>query len=275
MSELKARVRSLMRRVRKKGGLPGSEQIVNEAFANIGLVQQRVDPDDVLRDFDKHLHNVWKETLRVLERYEHAAYAEGIPRELVEEESEAVTRASVLAEKEGFRTALLVLLRSWYPLLRQCFLSVAQSRKTRGGKDFELQVERLLDLAHVSYTRQEAKSRIDLIVPSKSTFDENPDEAAMLSLKRTLREREDIVAAEMHRGKARYAYLLTADARLAPRHIAAAHEHNIRLVVWDEVKQRFPKESAVLGYTQWANDHLLGLRSLRHRLKDGSSSSQP
>ena len=55
---------------------------------------------------------------------------------------------------DGFRAGVLHLMRSWYPHLRRCFLSISQSRKSRGGKDFELQIEGLLTLAGLPFDRQ-------------------------------------------------------------------------------------------------------------------------
>jgi hypothetical protein len=266
MADIKARAKALMRRVRAQGRLPPSRDIVDEAFANLGLVEGKVPPDDVIRRFSFLLHGVWKETLRVLERYEESVYAAGIPRELAEEAPDAVRQAAEVAEREDFRAGALCLLRSWYPLLRECFLSVSQSRKARGGKDFELQIEQLLALAEIPFTKQDRTSRIDLVVPSMETYERTPNEAVIVSLKRTLRERDVQVLADMYRVRARYAYLLTAEDKLQPRHLTDARANRVYLVVWDSVKEgKYASVPDVLGFTQWANQHLLELRSLRHR----------
>src|SRR5205823_4355584 len=145
------------------------------------------------------------------------------------------------------------LMKNWYPLLRLCFLSVSQSRMTRGGKDFELQIEGLLDLAGLPYHKQEQKHRTDFILPSKELFDKVPAKAALVSVKRTLRERWREVAEELYALKAPNVFLFTADEDVTSQVAQLICGHNIYLVVWERVKaEKFNNEDRVLGYTEWA-----------------------
>lgn len=247
-----------MRRVRDEGQLPSSGEIVRETFESLDYVTGAFSPEEVLARFNELLRHVWEATLHVLERHEEGVYAAGIPRELADTYPDGLEEASRIAQAEGFRAGAIRLLGLWYPQLRQCFLSVSQSRKTRGGRDFELQIEGLLDLARVPYHRQEAKHRTDLILPDLQTHERNRNVSAIVSVKRTLRERWAEVAEELFNLRSPNVFLFTADEAVTQRHIERiCGQYNIHLVVWDEVKtSKFCDRPLVLGYTEWATERL-------------------
>ena len=236
--------------------------IVQEAFEVLGYIPSAVTPAEALSRFNEILRNVWEETLRVLERHEERSYAEGIPRELSDTYADELAAAEQVAETQGFRAGVLCLFASWYPYLRRCFLSVSQSRKTRGGKDFELQLEGIFDLAEVPYHKQEVQYRTDLILPDIATHQRNRNISAVISVKRTLRERWAEVAEELFNLRSPNVFLFTADENVSKGHVQRiCGDYNIYLVVWDEVKAaKFPDEPLVLGYTQWATERLSQLQ---------------
>jgi hypothetical protein len=252
------RIRRLMQRVRRSGQLPTSENIVAETFQRLGYIPGFLPPDEVIGRFNELLHNLWQETLHTLEQYEYLAYSEGIPEELFDEYPEVVAAAEQTAADEGFRSGVRHLLKNWYSPLRRAFLSIAQSRMTRGGRDFELQIEGLLTLAGVSYHRQERQYRTDLILPNLETYQRNRTISAVVSVKRTLRERWREVAEELYSLRAPNVFLFTADDNATAQHVnQICHQHNIYLVVWDAEKTtKFPSEPLVLGYTEWASQRL-------------------
>lgn len=256
--DLKQRISNLMKRVRREGGHPSSHQIVQETFLRLGYIPERLRPEDVLQNFNRYLRTLWEETLVTLEMYEERSYAEGIPRNLMREFPEDLDIAEKVSREKGFQEGVLTLLRNWYPYLRMTFLSVSQSRKQRGGKDFELQTEMLLDLARITYTKQERHNRTDLILPNVETFNRNKNIAAVISLKRTLRERWAEVAEELFNLRSPNVYLFTADEAVSNTHVdRICGDYNIHLVVWDAVKvDKFEDKELVLSYTQWANESL-------------------
>ncbi len=251
-----------MKRVRKEGRLPPSTVIVKETFMRLGYVCESVDPDHVAARFNEMLWNLWKETLVTLERYEESSYASGIPRHFIEEFPGSFERAERKASNQGFRVGFSLLFNELYPRFRDAFLSVSQSRKTRGGKDFELQIEGLLDLAKLPYHRQEMEHRTDLILPDLQTHKANRNISAVVSIKRTLRERWAEVAEELFNLRSPNVFLFTADESVSRNHVnRICGQYNIHLVVWDEVKSsKYPDEALVLGYTDWTTRHLAVLR---------------
>lgn len=252
-----------MRRVREQGQLPSSAEIVDETFIELGYVPGSIEPNEVMANFDLILRRAWEHALVVLERHEERTYAEGITSELVDTYPEDMERAKKVADEKGFVAGVFCLFALWYPKLRRAFLSVSQSRKQRGGKDFELQIEKLLDLAGVPYFKQEPQYRTDLILPDLETFQRNKNIAAVVSVKRTLRERWAEVAEELFNLRSPNVFLFTADDRVTQNHIdRICGQYNIHLVVWDDIKnESYPDEHLVIGYTEWANERLAVLQN--------------
>jgi len=260
MAELRKQIADLMRRVRTRGNLPSSKAIVDEAFKQLDFGE--LQPDEVLTRFNELLRRFWQHTLVVLERYEEQAYAEGIPRELIDQYPDLFAEAERVASQEGFRASIVQIFASWYPMLRLSFLSISQSRMQRGGRDFELQIERLFDLARIPYHEQEREHRTDLILPDLATHKRNRNITAIVSVKRTLRERWAEVAQELFALRSPNVYLFTADENISQAHVRQiCQTYNIYLVVWDSVKAaRFSAEPLVLSYSAWATEHLAILR---------------
>ena len=247
-----------MSRVREKRSLPSSTAIVEETLEQLGYLPNAVQPTEVLEHFNDLLRRLFLETLPVLERYESRTFAEGIPREFIVEFPESFDRAEQIARQRGFREGVIKLFADLYPMLRVAFQSVQQGRMTRGGKDFELQIEGLLGLAQIPYHRQNAKYRTDLILPSLQVHEQNRNISAVVSVKRTLRERWQEVAQELFELRSPNVFLFTADEGVSDSHVAdICGEYNIYLVVWDSVKTaKFPERPLVLGYTEWATRRL-------------------
>lgn len=250
-----------MAEVRHQGRLPSSEDIVRETFDRLGLVEGAVDTAAVIDDFNRLLRLVWEETLPTLEQHEERAYSRGIPQGLIAEFPDDFREAERAASARGFGEGVLHLFERWYPALRRSFLSVSQSRMQRGGKDFELQIETLFDLANIPYHEQERQNRTDLILPNLETFQRNRNIALVVSVKRTLRERWAEVAEELFNLRSPNVFLFTADEAISDRHVSSiCDRYNIHLAVWDDVKLRFPNSPLVLSYSAWARDHLAAAR---------------
>jgi len=251
-----------MDRVRRAGRVPPSMVIVSETLERLGYLPGAVPPDEVLLHFNDMLRRLWEETLLTLENYEERCYANGIPRELTQSYPQDVERAEGVARREGFAAGVQSLLTEWYPRLRRAFLSVTQGRMARGGKDFELQIEGLLNLAKIPFHKQEREEHTDLILPDLETHRGNRNVSIIISVKRTLRERWAEVAEELYSLRSPNVFLFTADEDVTQEHVASiCRQYNIYLVVWDRVKdKKFPEEPLVLGYTEWASQRLAFLK---------------
>jgi hypothetical protein len=144
----------------------------------------------------------------------------------------------------------------------RAFQSVGQGRMARGGKDFELQIQGLFDLAEIPYDKQEKTDHTDFILPSAAFHKKNRTAVAVISVKRTLRERWAEVAEELFNLRTPNVFLFTADEDISSAHIdTICGQYNIHLVVWELVKsKKFLEKPMVLGYTEWASQRLAMLR---------------
>lgn len=255
MNDPREEAKRIMQRVRKRRGMPSSERIVSETFARLHYLPATVQPYDVLVTFNTMLRRLWEETLTTLESYEEQTYATGIPEEFVKTYPEDVAKGEQVAKEQGFGVGVTHLLGRWYPRLRRAFLSVGQGRMARGGKDFELQIQGLFDLAGLPYEKQEAADHTDFMLPNADFHSKNRTAAAIISVKRTLRERWAEVAEELFNLRTPNVFLFTADENVTQTHVETiCGQYNIHLVVWDAVKSgKFKDSPMVMGYTEWAS----------------------
>jgi hypothetical protein len=260
VTDLKSQVKTIMKTVRKEG-IPASEVVVAEALSELGLKSEDLTPDTVRQNFNSYLRAAFTTTLEVLERYEKQAYGQLMIEKLLELKHEDIEEASTRlydnsSPEKRLQQEMTFLFDRWYEHLRQMFLSISQSRKARGGKDFELQIGALLDLIEVPFQKKKRTHRVDFMIPSDQAFEKNRSRALIISAKRTLRERWREVVEELYSMRAPNVYLATADEDVSESHVkAVCRDYNIHLVVWDELKARtYTDENLVISYSVLANE---------------------
>jgi len=234
--------------------LPPSQAIVEKAFQNLGLTSSQTAPAEIKANFNKYLRQVFDETLRVLERYEESVYKEALER-VCGSDTEVLNLA---LEKfkgndnplEGLKDAVITVITARRRELWQIFQSRAQSRKARGGKDWELQLAKFLELMNIPCERSSKNYRVDFILPNRRYFRKHKSKSFIISAKRTLRERWQEVIEELARYRAPNVYLVTADEEISHNVAKKITDYGVNLAVWDEVKKKFPKLSGVIGFSR-------------------------
>jgi hypothetical protein len=225
---------------------------VLEAARELGLTQGTFSPDQILNDFNDRLRELFEHTLLVLERYEEQVYSRDALPALAQRRSQAIQNLSAGSNVEVVSSALQLL----YDDLWKVFLSRSQSRKERGGHDFQEQLKLMFQLAHVPFEEQTENYHTDFVIPSLQFFEKDRTRAMIFSVKRTLRERWQEVVEELHHTNCPNVYLATADAAkkiTRTTHIEGLRRYNMHLVVWDKVKaEKFPVEPVVRNYTEFA-----------------------
>jgi hypothetical protein len=254
----KPEIYALVGGIRKKS-MPTSEVIVQEALKELGLTKASLinptgkTPDDILKNFNLYLRSAFEKSLEVLEKYESQVYPKAL-RELCNLRSNTLNTIETTNTKMPFTGKVGEALEMLYPDLWHIFLSRSNSRKQRGGKDFEEQLGQLLRLAGVPFDKQIRKYHSDFMLPSATAFNRDRTRCILLSAKRTLRERWQTVVNEIYETRCPNAFLCTADEAINQSVINRLREYNIHLVVWDKPKQeKFKDEPVVVGYSQLAN----------------------
>jgi hypothetical protein len=257
-----AGVEEFLKRVRdlRKQHIPSSEQIVAETFTRLGITQDKLRAEEVRIGFNAFLENVFRETLATLEAYELPVYSRRAVHELTQLRHEDLDAAHAKMQTSGgdpqaFAQAVEQLIEDWYIHFRQLFLSVSQSRKTRGGRDFELQLAHLLRLSEVPFKAQQKESRVDFMLPNYEHYAVDRSQCVLLSAKRTLRERWQQVVDELHKMNCPNVFLATTDAKISKSKVSDVGKRNIKIVVFDHVKQSlFPDDPMVVNYSHLANN---------------------
>jgi len=242
--------------------IPTSDEIVVEAIAelNIGALPR----EEARASFDAIMRGIGDRTLLIYERYEHARHSAGLPDRVLNRNPELLAQAGEASGAQGFRAGAVLLLTGLYTELRKEFLSIAQSRKSRGGKSFEMIFEHALQLCGFPYDKQHTRLHTDFTMPSHALFDRNWTICAVVSLKRTLRERWQEVAGEMAAKRCPNVFLATADDSVSPGAVKGICDDNgLHLVVWDAIKrEKYAGHPRVLGYTQFANERIPNLMQI-------------
>jgi hypothetical protein len=240
--------------------MPGCQAVVAEAADGLGYVPGN-GPSGAVRDgFCAMLRQLFEETLPVLEAHEKRCYRAQILADLRRRRPDLQKELEQILIEKGGWAMLDFVLDDCYPSLRSWFAGMFQSRKVRGGKDFEAQVELLLELAGIRFERQVPRSRVDLVLPTYRFLKQHPAQAVVASLKRTLRERWRFGLDELAALHCPNAFVLTADPEPPPNAVAGITGQRIQLVVWDNVKaERLMDNPFVFGYTAWINERLPAL----------------
>lgn len=247
---------------------PAPKSIVMEAFQNTGLYNVNEEPqvsaEKVKEDFNDYLEEVFEETLKVLEKYESITYQKVLER-IPETDPKTIESAleSFREHKDNFqklKEALKEILPKWENQLWKVFQSKGQSRKVRGGTDWEYQIANLLNLLGADYDKHKARYRMDFMLPSEDFFKEYRQRSFVISAKRTLRERWQEVVEELQSYNAPNIYLATAEEKdniSRDKAKQIAEEYNIHLIVWNNVKEeKFRDMPSVKGFNQLAEEIL-------------------
>jgi len=244
---------------KRKKIIPSTSELIKETFKEINYIPQTktldgkiigITPKFALNNFNQMLKHVFDYALVVLERYEDSLYIDNIIPEICN------LRADILRKIKNDNPIEFsnLIVKSLYNDLWQMMLSRSQSRKQRGGKDWEYEIAYMLDLINISYDMQTGKDRSDFKIPSKKAFEEDRTKTILLSAKRSLRERWKQVASELHNTRATNVYLATTEIakKLPLNKVNEIWDYNVHLLVWDDTKAEFPDHPGIVSFSDFA-----------------------
>ncbi len=202
--------------------------------------------------FNSILFRAWCRRSELVARREARAFASAVTSTLIRLRPADFAEAQTRCQKRGFEAAVRLLFERWYPNLSELISTLTPQR------DFESLVGNILGLTGFPHERVERARWVDFIMPSRRAFVRDSTVAAVASVSRTLSHGWREVAEELNSTRAPNVFLATADSQITDDQIRLICErYKIYLVVWDQLKQqRFSEQNLVLGYTQWANEHL-------------------
>jgi hypothetical protein len=161
------------------------------------------------------------------------------------------------------REECLRIVSHYFPALDGMFLSMAQSRKARAGRTFELLLKRLFDeLGYAADSQPKLKIgkrtiKPDFVMPSRAHFARNKADCIIFTVKRILRERWTQVVQEGSGGGLQF--LATIDEDVTANDLDEMNELNVHLVVPQRLKHkisRYRGASNVISYEDFLRFHL-------------------
>lgn len=162
---------------------------------------------------------------------------------------------------EGGTDLVASVVRS-FPNLDALFLSASQQRKTRAGRSFEHHIAKVLHDGRIRYQEQAVTGgrRPDFVLPSVAvlaSMTRSVDEAMILSLKTTLRERWKQVPMEKFRCEL---FLATVDDRVSSEAVDGMQAQGIHLVVPESLKSSketcYDKKQNVITFREFFDDEI-------------------
>ncbi len=138
------------------------------------------------------------------------------------------------------------------------FLSLAQSRKSRAGKAFEVIIKRLFKSLDYPFDEQVViNGKPDFLLPSEKHYRVHAPDCIIFTAKRTLRERWRQIVTEGIRGLA--FYLATIDEKVTENALAEMKANRIYLVVPMQLKKsidHYTEAPNVLTFETFFKQHL-------------------
>ena len=205
---------------------PQSE-IAEEASHNI-IHRHNYSTNQIKAKFDELLEETEKEAYRLYSQYE-KQYGQALIKKFCENliDSHSIKDPSILGEQ----------LAKHFNALDTLYLSLAQSRKARAGKAFEVIHNSLFKSLSYPFDEQQViNGKPDFVMPSVEHYRKMPLECVVFTAKRTLRERWRQIVTEGTRGIG--FYLATIDAEKSKAELREMIQHKIYLVVPESIKQR-------------------------------------
>jgi hypothetical protein len=240
-----------VRKVREKT-IPSEIILVQQTAEELALYE--MSREKLRKNFDEVLWNFDRKEFEKYERYE-LEFVRKVIDELFK-----ITKKDLREEisKKQVKETIMSLFLEWYPYLQFLFKSIGNSRKMRGGQSWERKIGTLFDILGIPYDKQKQinRARFDFIIPSVKAYRDNWSMCALISTKRTLRERWTEILGEVGDVRAGAIYLMTTDEGITQSMADRIGGRMIKIVVWDYVAKNFRKTPNVLGFTRFMNVEL-------------------
>jgi hypothetical protein len=196
--------------------------------------------DDLLLEIHDEIHDTYRRFAREYAAETIEAFVRGLAEELDDLTPDAIAEA--VARHNATLDAF--------------YLSLAQSRKSRAGKTFEVIHNTLFKTLGYPFDEQQViNGKPDFVMPSVKHFRVNPMGCVIFTAKRTLRERWRQIVTEGTRGLG--FYLATIDEKISANQRKEMLDHRIYVVVPEKIRaEHYDGVPNVLSFRQFFEDHL-------------------
>ena len=151
---------------------------------------------------------------------------------------------------------------SIYPFIYTLNLSTTNSRRARSGQTFEAAIYSIYNFLNYPFDSQKKAGasqfkklnlgkKVDSLLPSVDAYSQRRDKVIVGTMKTSLRERWQEVAEEIKRTNVPSIYLLTADEEIAKNKAEEIAQHNINLVVYNDVKKSLSQFKNIISFESY------------------------
>ncbi len=181
--------------------------------------------------------------------------------EFITEVGDAAYSAYLVAEEAAWEATIPsepISLSGRFEEINDFFLSLGNSRKTRGGAAFEDIIRSLFRRLDYPFEEKAVVNGIpDFLLPNAAHYVENAPDSIIFTAKRSLRERWKQITTEATHGHAQY--LATLDRTISQEQLGQMLRNRVYLVVPKEVKasvEAYSESPTVKSFEQFFEDSL-------------------
>lgn len=149
-----------------------------------------------------------------------------------------------------------------FPYFYELSKSTTQSRRCRAGYFFETIISNLMYYFSYPYQQQQSLSAklfkqkglgkiVDGIIPNIESYEKTRQKCIIVTMKTTLRERWQEVVEELNRTNVPSIYLLTLDKEIKINLLNTLKNHNITLVVYEDIKEKFFQQENIISFDRF------------------------
>lgn len=153
------------------------------------------------------------------------------------------------------------------PYLYNLSLSVTNSRRSRAGTTFEQIIYKVMEILELPFVNQaklgkngfesiELTKKVDMLIPNKETYLSKRTKCHIVTMKTSLRERWQEVVEEMSRTNILHMFLFTLDENINTSGLATQNKHNITIVTYKRIKDRFSGYNNIISFEDYFGKEL-------------------
>ncbi len=154
-----------------------------------------------------------------------------------------------------------------FPYFYELSKSVTQSRRSRAGTEFEATISNIMRHYEYPYSTQSELGqrifdtkglgkKVDGVVPGMEAYSVNRSKCMVTTMKTTIRERWQEVVEELNRTNIPSIYLLTLDEGITENTLSLMSNHNITLVTYDTIKEKYPTFTNIISFETLFNEEI-------------------
>ncbi len=162
-----------------------------------------------------------------------------------------------------------------FPVMRYIADSIRQGAVSRAGHSLENHLETLFNIIGIRYAKQvqlELGARVDFLLPNTTVFRKDPTNSIFIACQTTLKDRFRISNTKIpaHLNVRKYIATATGVGIITDRDVtditenklAEIHRDNFKLIVFDEVKEKWPDNNTVMSYSYFVTREYPAFSSL-------------